>query len=303
MKTENETPSVATDPSLGFKHLDPIPSSETLGEFYKTEYYELLRKGGRAPELQRLTSATPEAERERQWLHKTLYDDVLDLLQRHAPKGPVLDVGCGPGDLVEFLAGRSVPAAGFDPSEDAARAAMKRGLKVTCHTMESYLEAHRKAHASPFAALVSMNVLEHMPDPISVVEACYQLLMPGGILVIRVPNDFTEIQAAAHAKLGGRQWWVAYPDHINYFDVASLRRLYEAKGFQVVDAMCDFPMEMFLLFGDDYTKNRDIGPLCHQKRVNFELGIGADLRRRLYRAFAAAGIGRDVVMVGKKIHP
>src|SRR5688572_13649279 len=102
MSTEKKALAVATSP-FGFKHLDPIPSNESIDEFYKTEYYELLRKGGRAPELQRLTKANAEADRERNWLHSTLYDDVLDVLRTKAPAGPVLDVGCGPGELVEFL--------------------------------------------------------------------------------------------------------------------------------------------------------------------------------------------------------
>jgi 2-polyprenyl-3-methyl-5-hydroxy-6-metoxy-1,4-benzoquinol methylase len=280
MSTENKTASVATSP-LGFKHLDPIPSNESIGEFYQTEYYELLRKGGRAPELQRLTKANPDAERERLWLHSTLYDDVLDILQTKAPKGRVLDVGCGPGELVEFLAKRNINASGFDPSKDTAAGAAERGLNVTCNTIETYLQAHQAEQAIPFAAVVSLNVLEHVPDPIGLVEGCHQLLMPGGTLVIRVPNDFTEIQAAAHAKLGGRKWWII-PDHINYFDVSSLRRLFETKGFEIVDTMCDFPMELFLLFGDDYSKNSEVGSQCHYKRVNFELAVGSDLRRHWY---------------------
>ena len=51
-----------------------------------------------------------------------------------------------------------------------------------------------------------------------------RLLAPGGLLYIRVPNDFNPLQLAAQQKLGADPWWIAVPDHVNYFDVDSLCR-------------------------------------------------------------------------------
>jgi SAM-dependent methyltransferase len=292
--------SVTEHPQFGFMQLNPIPTDRELDDFYKAKYYQLLRQGGRAPEIRCLTSNTPEAEAERRWLNETLHADVFATIRDHAPSNRVLDAGCGTGELLRYLTAQNISAEGFEPSEEAAQCAVNMGLKVSCRTIKQYLAAYRQASREPFAAVTMMNVLEHVRDPISFLQDARELLMPGGILIVRVPNDFTEIQAAAHAKVGGRQWWVAIPDHINYFNVTSLSRVYESLGFAVVDVLCDFPMEMFLLFGDDYTKERELGPKCHQKRVSFELSIPGDLRRQIDRAFAAAGIGRDIFMVGKK---
>jgi 2-polyprenyl-3-methyl-5-hydroxy-6-metoxy-1,4-benzoquinol methylase len=291
---------VSTDQRFGFRQLSPLPSDDELKSFYQDEYYRLLKQGSRAPELRRLTSGGAEAEQERQWLYQTLYQDVLDAIVVHSPKGKILDAGAGPGELMRFLVDHQVDVVGFDPSIEAVEIGKKQGLDLVCHTFESYLEQHRREQASAFAGVVMLNVLEHVADPIGVIGICHELLQPGGVLIIRVPNDFTDIQRAAHAKVGGQSWWVAYPDHINYFNVETLKNTYQGLGFDVVDTLCDFPMEMFLLFGDNYIANRDLGPVCHKKRVAFEMSIPTTLRQQIYRAFAQAGSGRNVLMTGRK---
>jgi hypothetical protein len=100
--------------------------------------------------------------------------------------------------------------------------------------------------------------------------------------------------------LGVRQWWVACPDHINYFDLASLSRLLEHHGLRVFQAQATFPMELFLLFGSNYVADPELGSRCHAQRKSFELAISPELRRRLYRSFAELGIGRDCVVFAKK---
>ena len=49
-----------------------------------------------------------------------------------------------------------------------------------------------------------------------------ELLSPGGIICIQVPNDFNQLQLLALKKVTKKEWWVAIPDHINYFDFQSL---------------------------------------------------------------------------------
>ena len=152
-----------------------------------------------------------------------------------------------------------------------------------------------------FDVAVMINVLEHVPDAVRTVQECKQVLNPGGILCIRVPNDFSEIQAAAREKTGAAPWWIAVPDHINYFNFESLRQLLDKLGFEAIYAQGDFPMEMFLLMGENYTGNPQVGGSCHARRVQFDLGIPAELRRKIYSALGQAGVGRDCLVFGKKV--
>jgi len=61
----------------------------------------------------------------------------------------------------------------------------------------------------------------------------------------------------------------------------------------------DFPMEMFLLFGDGYVGNPEVGSQCHKKRVAFELSLPVEVRRNLYRCFAKNGLGRDCLVFAR----
>ena len=95
----------------------------------------------------------------------------------------VVDIGCGGGILAEAMVGLGAEVLGIDLST--------RPLKVAqLHAMESGLErlSYREMSAEALAAeapagfdvVTCMEMLEHVPDPASVVQACAQLVKPGG---------------------------------------------------------------------------------------------------------------------------
>ena len=145
--------------------------------------------------------------------------------------------------------------------------------------------------------------LEHLPDPVGLLRDVAALLAPQGFLVIRVPNDFNVLQLSAQKTLGKAPWWVAVPDHVNYFTYRSLRGLLQRLGWEVVYAQGDFPMEMFLLMGDDYVAHPEVGARCHRKRQQLELALSGEDRRAWYRALAEAGLGRNCLMMAKRGTP
>jgi len=52
--------------------------------------------------------------------------------------------------------------------------------------------------------------------------------------------------------------------------------------YEIVLRITDFPMEFFLLMGEDYIGNDEVGSKCHQKRMKFELSLPDELRRDIY---------------------
>ena len=121
----------------GYFQLDPVPAAAELSEFYESRYYDLLRAGGRAPEIARLVGGDEERARELDWLRSTLFMDTADYIEHAVPPNKkVLDVGCGVGDLVKYLGDREFDASGIDPSADAVRIASERGLNVAQSTLE-----------------------------------------------------------------------------------------------------------------------------------------------------------------------
>lgn len=94
----------------------------------------------------------------------------------------VLDVGCGGGLLTESLARSGARVTGIDLASASLTVAREHaqtsGLNIDY--IESSAEAMAQSHADVFEVVTCMELLEHVPDPASVVQACAQLTAPGG---------------------------------------------------------------------------------------------------------------------------
>jgi len=94
----------------------------------------------------------------------------------------VLDVGCGGGILAESMAREGAEVTGLDmggePLEVARLHALESG--VTLDYVQQTVEDHAGQHAGRYDVVTCMEMLEHVPDPRSVVLACARLVKPGG---------------------------------------------------------------------------------------------------------------------------
>ena len=94
----------------------------------------------------------------------------------------VLDVGCGGGILSEAMSAHGAEVTGIDmgeaPLEVARLHLLETGLEVDFQRMTA--EAMAEKHPGAFDVVTCMEMLEHVPDPPSVVKACFDLVRPGG---------------------------------------------------------------------------------------------------------------------------
>ena len=94
----------------------------------------------------------------------------------------VLDVGCGGGILAEAMSRRGARVTGIDmgetPLEVARLHLLESGLEVEYRQMTA--EALAEVEPGTFDVVTCMEMLEHVPDPASVVKACHDLVRPGG---------------------------------------------------------------------------------------------------------------------------
>jgi 2-polyprenyl-6-hydroxyphenyl methylase/3-demethylubiquinone-9 3-methyltransferase len=103
----------------------------------------------------------------------------------------VLDVGCGGGILSDAMARRGADVLGVDLSSKALRVASLHALEANTPSVQ-YREISAEALAaespSEFDVVTCMEMLEHVPDPLSVVSACAALVKPGGWLFFSTIN-------------------------------------------------------------------------------------------------------------------
>ncbi len=94
----------------------------------------------------------------------------------------VLDVGCGGGILAESMAKEGAVVTGLDmgkePLEVARLHALETGTKLTY--IQSTIEDHAAENAQMYDVVTCMEMLEHVPDPLSVIRSCTALVKPGG---------------------------------------------------------------------------------------------------------------------------
>jgi 2-polyprenyl-6-hydroxyphenyl methylase/3-demethylubiquinone-9 3-methyltransferase len=94
----------------------------------------------------------------------------------------VLDVGCGGGILSESMAAKGARVTGIDIAGHALRVARLHLLEsgVEVEYLEATVEQHAAASAGLYDVITCMEMLEHVPDPVSVVASISSLLKPGG---------------------------------------------------------------------------------------------------------------------------
>jgi 2-polyprenyl-3-methyl-5-hydroxy-6-metoxy-1,4-benzoquinol methylase len=198
-------------PACGLGRTWPALPPEEIGRWYPESYYgrENVRFN---PLFERMTRLF-------RWRRARV-------IRRGAPPGPVLDVGCGRGIMLAHLRALGYEAHGIEFNENAAwHARHQLGLEVTT---EDFLAAPHEP--GRYNAVILWHVLEHFPDPDAAVARARELLRPGGLLAVAVPN-FDSFQA----RLFGRHWFhLDMPRHYFHFGTRSLQALLSRHGLRTV---------------------------------------------------------------------
>lgn len=273
-----------------FMHAIPIPTEEELKKFYENHFY---------------TDEKPlyftQYEEDLEWWNFS-YQERYDLFEKilSPNRRRILDVGSGPGYFLLQGKGRGWETLGVEPSLVATNYSRELGITV----INSAFTDEMAKTLGTFDVINFGEVLEHVPHPEKTLKAAYSLLSPGGLLCVIVPNDYNPFQRALTKIDEFKPWWVAPPVHLNYFNFETLSNLFDRCGFCEVDRESTFPIDIFLLMGENYIANDAVGKSCHIKRKTLEKNLFKagcnDLKRELYKAFAQLGIGREIQMIGKK---
>jgi len=274
----------------GFSHIAPIPTEAELKTIYAHEYYQTDKP-----------LYIESHSNDQEWWN-LVYAERYSTIERSLGdrSGRILDVGSGPGSFLLHGKNRGWEVVGVEPSSHAATYSRDE-LHLDIH--EAFLTSELAERLGRFDAVNMALVLEHLPDPVAMLRLVHSILNDEGIVCISVPNDFNPFQLTLTSELDYSPWWIAPPHHINYFNSESLLRLLERTGFEVVHQSASFPIDLFLLFGDNYVGNDSVGKECHEKRKRFEMALSAagydQLRQKLYEAMSQLGLGRELIIYAK----
>ena len=276
----------------GFKHIIPIPTVEELEKVYQHDYY-----------MQDKPLYLERYREDIDWWNMT-YADRYELLEQHLPPGKrrLLDIGSGPGFFLLNGQSRGWQVKGIEPSVQAVEHSHGLGVQVD----NAFFSADTTPDLGKFNVINMSDVLEHIPDPAALLALVNDRWSEDGLLCVVVPNDFNPVQFVAHDFLKFNPWWVAPPHHINYFNFNSLQNILERCGLEVIHKEATFPIDMFLLMGDNYIGNDVLGRACHGKRKMLELDLSKggmnEIKRRLYQSLAQIGLGREIDHPARKLN-
>ena len=230
-------------------YLDPRPDAASIHLAY-SRYYTHVGPDVSAPEPTRLgprlrrwvasgyadyrygTRRSPTAT----WAHALamlfpLQRDHWDRQHRHLPRpredaDRLLDVGCGGGDFLIVARDRGWKVCGVDPDLTATTRARQLDLPVLNGGLE--LLANQEAQ---FDAITLSHVIEHVHQPLCMLQDCHRLLKPGGILWLETPN----VGSYGHRRFGSNWRGLEAPRHLTVFSWQGLLTIMEAAGFADVE--------------------------------------------------------------------
>lgn len=279
---------LSQDAGAGFWYVDPAPTLEELEQFYKHEFYQREKP-----------LYLEHTARERDYWQSWWQLRLQRMAHTLGGPGRLLDVGASGGFFLDCAQQQGWQVFGVEPSQQAAAYATTHfGLEI----FEGHFE-HYDAPPGSFDAIHLSFVLEHVPNPRAFLKQALALLREGGCLWIEVPNDFNVLQETIVTRLAKERWWIVPEHHLNYFDFKSLTVLMEEIGAPERYRMGSFPMEFFVLMGDDYIGNDTVGKECHSKRMRFEqhlLAYSPESLAQIYEKMAEAGLGRTCNVMGVK---
>lgn len=213
----------------------PAPSAEVLKQFASQMY-----QGGIMPESSDMYANCFKGYKEDKVIldyRKTL--STLEKLIGFTRSGTatLLDVGCGTGVFLDIARGRGWRTLGVDLSDYATRYARDE-FKLDVKTGDLLDEDYKN---SSFDLITMWDFIEHVTNPIELIRRSYELLKPGGLILISTPNMgsfLTDVCGIIYSVNSGKvtkQIEKVYDIfHLSYFSDVTLRKVFEQNGLSVI---------------------------------------------------------------------
>jgi 2-polyprenyl-3-methyl-5-hydroxy-6-metoxy-1,4-benzoquinol methylase len=274
----------------GFYQYSPLPSDEELQQYYANRYYQ---EGLGSYNV----SYTEEEIAYFKLKGSLTYRKIAKFVAQE--KMSVIDVGCGEGWLLSEFFQHDHSVLGLDFSKAGVQK-FHPHLLPFLHQGNIYeLLESQVAAGQHFDVVTLFNVIEHVKRPNQLLQELKKIMHKDSILALVAPNDFSSLHD--HLMTKGfitKEWWLAYPDHLSYFNKENMCNFLTDHGFKVENVVADNPIDLNLLNDNsNYVEDEAKGKNTHLFRVrvdNFLAGIDADKLLAMYEILGSMGVGRDL---------
>lgn len=182
----------------------------------------------------------------------------------------VLDVGCGGGILAESMAKEGADVTGLDMGKEPLEVARLHALEagVNLSYIQSTIEDHAEQNPQTYDVVTCMEMLEHVPDPLSVVKACAKLVKPGGHVFFSTLNR--NIKSYLFAIVGAEQVMKIVPkgthEHAKFIKPSELLKMVDHTQLQekTITGLKYNPLTDTYALG----KNVDVNYIVHTQKLS-----------------------------------
>jgi len=205
--------------SCGMVNLSPRMTHVELDEYYAQNIFSKQFRGSEIPDEKIISSREKRAEKK-----LSLIEPYLKMI----PEGPILEIGCSSGYLLNKIRNKGYKVYGIDPSSGFVQYAKQHyGLKVVTGM---FPDALPKEWDRKFSMIIALHVLEHTDDPVFVLNSIRNMLMVknGGLLVLEVPDVERVVSMRKYLHNSYFQ-----KSHIWDFSGITIKLLLEKCGFNV----------------------------------------------------------------------
>lgn len=203
--------------ACGLMRTSPRPTRDAIGRYYPDDYgpYASTRVGSPVhPE--------PSLSRLRRALRRLLGPSVLFLPE--LPPGRVLEIGCGAGSFLQRMQRMGWEVEGLELSSRAGEEARRLGFPVFIGPLEAAPDP-----ADSYDLIIGWMVLEHLHDPIAMLQKLCRWARPGGWLALSVPDA-----GSMEFRLFRNSWYALdVPRHLFHFTAESVRMVLARAGWRV----------------------------------------------------------------------
>lgn len=202
-KTTTRTFSIERCRGCGLAFATPRPTEEELDAFYSDRYFKSPTGGLGYTDYRGESWAEANAE--------AMWREFHDWARTTPPEESVLDIGCATGGFLRRARQAGWRVHGVEKSLAAAEVARSEFYLPVSATIGAVDER--------FGLITMWHILEHMLDPLAALQQARELLVPGGILFIELP----QWDALGRRKNGSTWAQLRPPEHINFFNRRSLQ--------------------------------------------------------------------------------